>query len=396
MKNRGTQSLARRVEDQLHKAGSRLYNNGDTIVGRECFRVAQEVHEALGTHRPPRVNTVAPDGGGGGPGSQWLAAQHLAEHDAQGENRPMTVRAAARHHHPLDGADAQALEGALQQVERELLETREELAVLKSARRRAEDQVEQFSGELQELSVFLSKRLSGEVGPGQRSVHEAIRVIEVLQDSLREAREQVESTTVSLHQMQDGKIEMERRAHAAEARAEEAGKEIRHWKANHDHQVALKRKLRDRYEQLRRTSALPVTLLLTAGAEFRRLHNRSFAGVCERAAQRLLEVRDGKTQSHALDALLGGFSDVVTEKVHHQRDTHGYPRWDQLSNRPMMLEQLLTNVIVLCDALKNLSGCGAPGKRIEAEEAPGEDGQPATSYPQGVDSPDGDTPRGTS
>jgi len=45
----------------------------------------------------------------------------------------LTVRAAARAHKPLDGADAQALEGALQQVERELGEAAELLRLFMRA-----------------------------------------------------------------------------------------------------------------------------------------------------------------------------------------------------------------------------------------------------------------------
>jgi len=47
--------------------------------------------------------------------------------------RPVTVRSAARARMPLDGADAQALEGALQQVERELAGVRKLLAESEAA-----------------------------------------------------------------------------------------------------------------------------------------------------------------------------------------------------------------------------------------------------------------------
>jgi chromosome segregation ATPase len=43
------------------------------------------------------------------------------------DERPPSVRSAARAKMPLDGADAQALEGALQQAEKELWRTRAEL-----------------------------------------------------------------------------------------------------------------------------------------------------------------------------------------------------------------------------------------------------------------------------
>jgi hypothetical protein len=44
----------------------------------------------------------------------------------------LTVRQAARNRQPLDGADAQALEGALQQCERDLNEALDELEFVKN------------------------------------------------------------------------------------------------------------------------------------------------------------------------------------------------------------------------------------------------------------------------
>jgi len=77
----------------------------------------------------------------------------LTEEQITGK-RP-SVREAARRHMPLDGADSQALEGALQQVERELAEVKHGLDCYKSDLRQTERDCEEYVKRITELEAKL-------------------------------------------------------------------------------------------------------------------------------------------------------------------------------------------------------------------------------------------------
>ena len=70
---------------------------------------------------------------------------------ALAEKHPWTVRSAARMRQPLDGADAQALEGALCSTERERDEARAEVERLTRQRDEARAEVERLRAEIEPL-----------------------------------------------------------------------------------------------------------------------------------------------------------------------------------------------------------------------------------------------------